>query len=72
MAVVVGQAERIRALEVQVQHVRDQQTEIASKLDELLAMRNKGIGAFWLASTLFGTGMVGMIVQIISWWRHPV
>lgn len=50
--------------------VQVKQAEINDKLDELLAMRNKGIGAFWLASTLIGTGMVGMIVQLLSWWKH--
>ncbi len=68
---VTTQAERITALEVRMTQVQAQQKEINDKLDDLLAMRNKGIGAFWLASTLLGTGIAGFIVQIISWWRHP-
>lgn len=64
------QAERITALEVRMADVQVKQAEINDKLDDLLAMRNKGIGAFWLASTLLGTGIVGMIVQLISWWKH--
>ena len=66
----ITQAERIAALEVRVADVQKNQQEINDKLDELLAMRNKGIGAFWLASTLLGTGIVGFIVQFIDWWRH--
>jgi hypothetical protein len=65
-----AQGERIMALEVRVAEVQKQQKIINDKLDELLAMRNKGLGAFWLASTLLGTGIVGFIVQLISWWKH--
>lgn len=66
----ITQAERIAALEVRVSDMQKQQQEINNKLDELLAMRNKGIGAFWLASGLLGTGIVGFIVQLIEWIRH--
>ncbi len=69
----VTQAERITALEVRVSDLLKTQQETNNKLDELLAMRHKGIGAFWLASTLLGTGIVGFIVQFIDWarmWRH--
>lgn len=66
----VTQAERIAALEVRVSEMQKTQEETNSKLDDLLAMRNKGIGAFWLASTLLGTGIVGFVVQFIDWWRH--
>lgn len=67
----VTQVERIAQLEVLIQHVRTEQAETTAKIDELLAMRNKGLGAFWLASTLLGTGMVGVIVELISWIKHP-
>lgn len=66
----ITQAERITALEVRVTDLLKTQQETNDKLDELLTMRNKGIGAFWLASTLLGTGIVGFIVQFIDWWRH--
>lgn len=66
-----AQGERIMALEVRVAEMQVQQREINDKLDTLLAIRNKGLGAFWLASTLLGTGIVGFVVQIISWWKHP-
>jgi len=65
----IAQGERIMALEVRVAEVQRQQAVINDKLDELLDMRNKGIGAFWLASTLLGTGIVGFIVQFISWLK---
>lgn len=70
MAGPTSQGERIATLEVRLSAVEAKQDEINAKLDDLLAMRNKGIGAFWLASTLLGTGIVGFIVQLISWWKH--
>lgn len=41
-----------------------------SKLDELLGLKNKGVGAFWLASTLLGTSVVGAITAFISWVKQ--
>jgi hypothetical protein len=67
---VTTQVERIASLEVRMADIQSKQDEITRKLDDLLAMRNKGIGAFWLASTLLGTGIVGFIVQLMSWWKH--
>lgn len=64
------QAERIATLETIVKELVTQQQKMNSKIDELLAIRNKGVGAFWLASTLLGTGIVGFIVQLIDWWKH--
>ncbi len=66
----ITQAERIAALEVQVSDMQKQQQQINDKLDELLALRNKGIGAFWLSSGLLGTGIVGFIVQLVERIRH--
>lgn len=65
----ITQAERIAALEVRVSDMQKQQQQINDKLDELLALRNKGIGAFWLSSGLLGTGIVGFIVQLVEWIR---
>jgi len=66
----ITQVERIAALEVQVSDMQKQQQQIHDKLDELLALRNKGLGAFWLSSGLLGTGIVGFIVQLVDWIRH--
>lgn len=70
------QVERIAALEVQVAYVRAEQAEISMKqaeisrkLDDLLSMRDKGIGAFWLASALFGTSVLGVVAIFVSWLK---
>jgi hypothetical protein len=43
--------------------------ELKDKLDDLLELRNKGVGAFWLASGLFGTGVLGVIYSLFGWLR---
>jgi len=62
-------AQRIAVLELKVQQLNEQSEEIKSKLDELLQLRSKGVGAFWLASTLLGTGIVGVIFALFNWMK---
>lgn len=50
-------------------HTDRQFEELKEKLDDLLALRNKGVGVFWLASGLLGTGIVGIFFQLLSWLR---
>lgn len=68
----LSQPERITALEVQMQTVIKVQEEMNDKLDELLGLRNKGIGAFWLVSGLAGTGMVGIFFTILEWVKGAI
>lgn len=63
------QGERIRALEVQVNQLSSDVQSMNQKIDELLALRNKGAGAFWLASFLFGTTILGVASVVISWFK---
>lgn len=63
-----SQAERISMLEVRVKNVEDKIDNMDKKLDDLLALRNKGAGVFWLASALVGTGIVSVFLQIVSWF----
>lgn len=63
-------AERIAILETEVAHTREEIKKMSEKLDDLLALRNKGVGAFWLASTLIGTGVIGVLSIIIGWFKH--
>lgn len=62
-------AERLVLLEYKDELREEQLTEINKKLDELLALRQKGMGAFWLASSLLGTGIVGAIFMLINYFR---
>lgn len=61
------QGERIMALEVEVKQLKEDVQSMNGKLDDLLALRNKGAGAFWLASALFGTTLIGVVAVILNW-----
>ena len=54
-------------LQEQVNASRDRQRHI-EKLDELLALRHKGVGAFWLASALLGASFIGLVKLIWSYF----
>lgn len=69
-------AQRIAVLEVKVENLIAEQKEMVSvqtsidtKLSELLELKSKGLGAFWLASTLMGTGLLGLVVALVNWMR---
>lgn len=62
-------AERLARLEAEFHQIKTSQEDINRKLDDLIALRNRGVGAFWLASTLFGTTLIGVIGMIISWFK---
>ena len=61
--------ERIARLEAEVSGLKGELENMNKKLDELLALRYKGAGAFWLASALLGTGIVGFLAQAFHWFR---
>jgi hypothetical protein len=61
------QAERITALETQVANLTKTVEAQNQKLDDLLALKAKGQGAFWLATTLFGTSFAVAISYLMSW-----
>lgn len=58
-------SERIKALEVRVERFE----AIEAKLDELLELKSKGMGAFWLASLIVGTIFSIVGSNILEWVR---
>jgi hypothetical protein len=64
--------ERMARVETELKELKaafnEHKIEVNSKLDELLALKYKGAGAFWLASALIGTGIVGFITQIFHFF----
>jgi len=62
-------AQRIAVLELEVKNLNAELSDVSKKLDELLQLRSKGMGAFWLASTLLGTGLVGAATVLFNWFR---
>lgn len=61
--------ERIAVLETKVDSLSRTNEDIIQKLDALLHLRSKGIGAFWLTASLMGTGIIGVLATIIDWVR---
>lgn len=61
--------ERIAVLETQVKTMSDRFDSFEEKLDEVLELKNKGLGAFWLASALIGSGILSGIFSLISWMK---
>lgn len=59
--------ERLATLENKVQNIERALADIDGKLDQLLDLRSKGMGVFWLASLIFGSGIVGTIMYFINW-----
>ena len=65
-----SQVERIASLEIKVNDLATSINSMENKLDDLLALKNKGAGVFWLFSTIMGTGILGLGVQILDWFKH--
>lgn len=63
----ITQGERLARLEEQVNELRHKVDSMETKLDALLALRYKGAGAFWLAATLVGTGIIGAVAQFLHY-----
>lgn len=61
-------AERIARVEEQVIELKIKVDRLEDKIDELLRLRYKGAGAFWLASALIGTGIIGVVAQIVNFF----
>lgn len=64
-----SEVERITVLETEVANIQKTVDSMDSKLDDLLALRYKGVGAFWLASALLGTGIVGMFGWVFDLFK---
>lgn len=61
--------ERVAVLETEVKYLKDTINKMDGKLDELLQLRSKGVGAFWLASALLGTSIIGLLGTVFDWFK---
>jgi hypothetical protein len=43
--------------------------ELTATVHELVAMKNKGLGAFWLASIIIAAAFTGLVSAIGTWLR---
>ena len=60
------QGERIASLEVVVAAQTREISELKELVQELVALKNRGAGAFWLASALFGVSIVSAASYVWS------
>jgi hypothetical protein len=67
-------AERLTAVEVRVKNLETKVDDLKAdvqgmdrKLDELLALKDKGVGAFWLISALTGTGIISFLLTVFHY-----
>ena len=58
------EAERVKAIEIYQVEMRELHADMNAKLDDLLALKNKGLGAFWLASIFIGAAFTALISMI--------
>lgn len=59
--------ERVAILETRMGDL----AEIKDKLDELLHLKSKGIGALWLVSLIVGSGILGLVTMVTSFFNRP-
>lgn len=63
------QGERIAKLETKVDRIEATVDSMDKKLDDIIAGRNKGLGAFTLAASLMGTGIIGILGRLFGWFH---
>lgn len=63
--------ERVAVLETKAEDVADKLEAIKEKLDELLTIKAKGMGALGLVALLIGSGALGIIAACMQFFSHP-
>lgn len=58
--------ERVTALEIEREQITKDLDEIKGKLDDLLHLKSKGIGAFWLVGLVISSGLLGLFSTIAN------
>lgn len=61
--------ERLAVLETRVASLEQTTERIEQKLDELISLKHKGMGVFWLAATLVGAGFAVALSALSAWFR---
>lgn len=66
MAIELSLPERVAILETKQAEDREVQKQILAKLDDLVQLKAKGVGAFWLVGLIAGTGILGWLAAIMQ------
>lgn len=61
--------ERIAVLETKFEDMQKDLTKISDKLDELLELKTKGMGALGLVGLIMGSGVIGVIMMIVGLFK---
>lgn len=61
--------ERIAVLEIEVAQLKTVLIDINSKLDSLLDLKSKGMGAFWLIGLIIGVGGITLVTTLTNLFR---
>ena len=61
--------ERIAVLETKVEDIHKDLNKISSQLDELLQLKTKGMGALGLVGIIFSSGIAGVILMVVNYFR---
>lgn len=64
--VTLDHGERIAVLETKAEAVAINLKSINDKLDELLHLKSKGMGAIWLVGILLGSGLLGIVATVMA------
>jgi len=67
MTMTIKDGERIAVVEHKVEQLSQDVQKMDAKLDQLLELKAKGMGAFWFASLIVGTGVAGMFTTVLAW-----
>ncbi|MBU6231601.1 hypothetical protein KGP36_02940 [Patescibacteria group bacterium] len=62
-------ASRIAVLESTLQRVLEHNKKVEDKMDQLLAIKYKGAGVFWLFSIISGGGLLATLGYAIEWLK---
>ena len=58
--------ERVAVLEIQMKDLE----EIKQKLDDLIQLKSKGMGALTLVSLIFGSGIIGLVMMVVNFVKQ--
>lgn len=63
---VLDLGERVAALETKMERIEPDLKEIKDKLDELLHLKSKGMGALYFVGILLSSGLIGIVTMVLS------
>lgn len=62
--------ERLAVIEHRLNTVESNYKAIDQKLDQIVSLRDRGMGAFWLASALVGIGGLSLVSVVFKWIKE--